>query len=136
EIASSSPDSDAIRVDLMPTLVTVPDSSPKAMDSPTSNGLSSPIAMDENKSVNTFCNASATATPPTPRLATNAVMLTPPSASNASTSVTHTTNCTAQVSTPSITGFTGRVVSPDVERCSHATTSAMIHNAIWTPTSV
>src|SRR5690348_13082927 len=124
-----------MRVDLTPTLVTVPWPDSKAMASPTSNGLSRPMLIDANRSPSTFCSASATATPPTPRLATNAVMLMPPSANNASTSVTHTTNCTAQVSTPSITGLTGCAASPSADRCSHATSSVETQNATWMPTS-
>src|SRR5574337_11958 len=97
--------------------------------------LSDPMLIDANRSPNTFCSASATATPPTPRLATKAVMLTPPSASNASTRAIQTTNCTAQVSTPSMTGLAGSPPSRRAERFSHDTSSALAYKATWTPTS-
>jgi hypothetical protein len=54
------------RVVLTPMRSTFPLNSPTWIPSPTTNGLSSRIAIDANKSPSTFCSASATAIPPTP----------------------------------------------------------------------
>ena len=65
------------RVVLMPMRSTVPVKVSIVRLSPTTNGLSSAIDSEANRSPSTFCSASATATPPTPRPASSAVMLTP-----------------------------------------------------------
>ena len=56
---------------------TEPSTSPTMMKSPTSNGLSNMIDREANRSPRMFCVASATATPPMPRLATSVVILIP-----------------------------------------------------------
>ncbi|MNP27737.1 hypothetical protein D3C76_1206640 [compost metagenome] len=59
------------------------------MKSPTSNGLSTAMDNEANRSPRMFCTASATAIPPTPRLATKAVMFTPRLESIASSTTDH-----------------------------------------------
>ena len=78
-----------MRVDLSPIICTVPDTPPTTTKSPTSNGLSTAMASDAKMSAKMFCTASATAMPPTPRLAIKAVMFTPTLDRMASTTTLH-----------------------------------------------
>lgn len=78
-----------MRVVLRPITCTVPDTLPTTMKSPTSKGLSTAMASEANRSPKMFCTASATAIPPTPRLAMKAVMFTPTLDKMASSTTLH-----------------------------------------------
>ena len=77
EQTSSSPERLRIRVVLMPIRSTVPDLSPTVTELPTTNGWSSTIASEANRSPRMFWAAKAIAMPPMPRPATRAVTSNP-----------------------------------------------------------
>ncbi len=66
-----------MRVVFRPMCSIVPAISLNTTKSPCSNGLSKPIDNEASTSLSTVCTASAMAIPPTPRLATSAVILMP-----------------------------------------------------------
>ncbi len=122
-----------MRVVFSPTCCTVPAIDSKTMKSPISNGLSSPIASDANRSLRMLCTASATATPPTPRLATKVVTLIPTLARIASSSTDHSTKRSTHAIIDVMTGL--RVAWSCAASFSrvHSLTPRLSHSAIWNP---
>ncbi len=90
-MTSSSPESERMRVVLRPIRCTVPDSVSMPMASPISNGLSTRMDSDENRSPKIFCSDSATATPPMPKPVKSADTLMPRLVKRMSSTITHKT---------------------------------------------
>ena len=105
-----------------------PATSPNTTKSPISKGLSTPIDRDAKTSLSNVCTAKAMAIPPTPRLATIAVISTPRLDRIESSIMVQ---MTIRIMIPMMVVVTGFRALPSRFRLSiHSRAAVSIHNAI------
>ncbi len=107
----------------------VPAISPKTTKSPISNGLSMPMESEAKMSLSSVCTARAMAIPPTPRLATMAVMSTPRLARIDSSIMVQTTIRSMMPMMVVVTGL--RALPSRVRLSIHRWTAVSSQRAIW-----
>ena len=88
-----------------------------------------PMDSEANTSLSSVCTARAMAMPPTPRLATSAVMLTPRLARIDSSMMVHTTRRTMMPISVVVTGL--RALPLRVRPSTHRRTAMSAHRATW-----